>query len=118
MNVFALLITLTIGPSADRGSPPYPRIALCDALSQVFEGDRIDVVTSGIYKVSFETEFLYDPDQRRCVVDVEPDRVGHPPSRRAVQAVQPADQRVRRAGTIALVISRSSRRSAGTCPIA
>lgn len=51
---------------------PTPRRELCDALAQVQTGERLAVVITGIYEVSYENAVFYDPDHPLCALDVQP----------------------------------------------
>jgi hypothetical protein len=46
--------------------------SLCDALSRISAGDRVEVSVSGIYEANYEQAVLYDPAHRLCILDVQP----------------------------------------------
>jgi hypothetical protein len=55
-------------PSATVQSPT----SLCTALASVDRGQERKIVVSGVYRVGYEAEILYDPQQLRCDEDVQP----------------------------------------------
>ncbi len=76
---FALIALLLTAPAVSSSAEaplsasraPLP-VRLCEALQVVKAGERIPVRVSGIYVTGLELQLLYDPQQPRCSLNIQP----------------------------------------------